>query len=130
MMTQIRDNKSSSITQTRRLRRNGDLYFKSGKDACISSKLWDIGQQVLQISPEKSLTRSFKRKATLRGPSLKLFLEIFHLWEIDVDQPKNTSKDPLHVPNGPMTRSKTKALKRHWMHWFWMFQPSQNWKVH
>jgi hypothetical protein len=29
----------------------------------------------------------------------------------DVDQPRNTSKDPLHVPNGPMTRSKTKALK-------------------
>jgi len=28
-----------------------------------------------------------------------------------VDQPRNTSKDPLHVPNGPMTRSKTKALK-------------------
>jgi len=20
--------------------------------------------------------------------------------------------------------------QRHWMHWFWMFQPSQNWKVH
>lgn len=20
--------------------------------------------------------------------------------------------------------------KRHWMHWFWMFQSSQNWKVH
>jgi hypothetical protein len=29
----------------------------------------------------------------------------------DVNQPRNTSKDPLHVPNGPMTRSKTKALK-------------------
>jgi len=29
----------------------------------------------------------------------------------DVDQPRNTSKDPLHVPNGPMTRSKTKGLK-------------------
>ena len=29
----------------------------------------------------------------------------------DVDQPRNTSKDPLHVPNGPMTWSKTKALK-------------------
>jgi len=28
-----------------------------------------------------------------------------------VNQPRNTSKDPLHVPNGPMTRSKTKALK-------------------
>jgi hypothetical protein len=27
-----------------------------------------------------------------------------------VDQPRNTSKDPLHVPRGPMTRSKTKAL--------------------
>jgi hypothetical protein len=27
-----------------------------------------------------------------------------------VDQPRSTSKDPLHVPNGPMT-SKTKALK-------------------
>jgi hypothetical protein len=30
--------------------------------------------------------------------------------DFDVDQPRNTSKDPLHVPNGPMTRSKTKAL--------------------
>jgi hypothetical protein len=29
----------------------------------------------------------------------------------DVDQLRNTSKDPLHVSNGPMTRSKTKALK-------------------
>jgi hypothetical protein len=29
----------------------------------------------------------------------------------EVDQPKNISKDPLHVPNVPMTRSKTKALK-------------------
>jgi hypothetical protein len=29
----------------------------------------------------------------------------------DVDQPRNTSKEPLHVPNGPITRSKTKALK-------------------
>jgi len=29
----------------------------------------------------------------------------------DVDQPRNTSKDPLHVPNGPMTQSQTKALK-------------------
>ena len=28
-----------------------------------------------------------------------------------MDQPRNTSKDPLHVPNGPMTRSKIKALK-------------------
>jgi hypothetical protein len=39
----------------------------------------------------------------------------------NVDQPRNTSKDPLHVPNGPR--------QRHWMHWFWMFQLSQNWKV-
>jgi len=29
----------------------------------------------------------------------------------EVDQPKNIRKDPLHVPNGSMTRSKTKALK-------------------
>jgi hypothetical protein len=28
----------------------------------------------------------------------------------DVDQPTNTSKDPLHVSNGLMTRSKTKAF--------------------
>jgi hypothetical protein len=28
----------------------------------------------------------------------------------DVDQLRNTSKDSLHVPNGPMTRSKTKTL--------------------
>jgi hypothetical protein len=29
----------------------------------------------------------------------------------DMDQPRNTSKDPLHISNGVMTRSKTKALK-------------------
>ena len=34
-----------------------------------------------------------------------------HVYD-DVDQPRNTSKDPLHVPNGPMTQSKTKALKK------------------
>ena len=28
-----------------------------------------------------------------------------------MNQPRNISKDPLHVPNGPMTRSKTKTLK-------------------
>jgi hypothetical protein len=28
-----------------------------------------------------------------------------------VNKPSNTSKDPLHVSNGPMTWSKTKALK-------------------
>jgi hypothetical protein len=28
-----------------------------------------------------------------------------------VDQPINISKDPLHVPNGPITRSKSKTLK-------------------
>jgi len=28
-----------------------------------------------------------------------------------VDQPTNTSKDPLHVPNELMNRSKTKTLK-------------------
>jgi hypothetical protein len=34
-----------------------------------------------------------------------------HVYDDDVDQPRNTSKDPFHVPNGPMTRSKTKAFK-------------------
>jgi hypothetical protein len=29
-----------------------------------------------------------------------------------MDQPRNISKDPLHVPNGPMTRSKTKVFKK------------------
>ena len=29
----------------------------------------------------------------------------------DVDQPKNTSIDLFHVPNGPITQSKTKTLK-------------------
>ena len=28
-----------------------------------------------------------------------------------MDQPINISKDPLHVPNGPITRSKSKTLK-------------------
>jgi len=27
-----------------------------------------------------------------------------------MDQPRNTNKNPLHVPNGPMTRSKRKVL--------------------
>ena len=30
---------------------------------------------------------------------------------VDANQPRNTSKDPLQVPNGPMTRSNTKTLK-------------------
>jgi hypothetical protein len=30
----------------------------------------------------------------------------------NMDQPRNISKDPLHVPNGPMTRSKTKVFKK------------------
>jgi hypothetical protein len=81
-ITQIRDIKSSSIKQTRRLRRNGGLYFKSGKNTCISFKLWDIGQRVLQTPQETSLMRSIKWKATLKWPSLKSLLEIFHLWEI------------------------------------------------
>jgi len=81
-ITQIRDIKSSSIKQTRRLRRNGGLYFKSGKNACISFKLWDIGQRVLQTPQETSLMRSIKWKATLKWPSLKSLLENFHLWEI------------------------------------------------
>jgi hypothetical protein len=29
----------------------------------------------------------------------------------DMDQLRNTNKDPLHVPNGPITQSKSKALK-------------------
>ena len=32
-------------------------------------------------------------------------------YNADVDQPKNTSKDPLHVSNGSITQSKTKTLK-------------------
>ena len=28
-----------------------------------------------------------------------------------MDHPRNTSKDPLHVSNGPITWSKTKTLK-------------------
>jgi hypothetical protein len=34
----------------------------------------------------------------------------FHLNETNVDQPTNTSKDPLHVPDGPMTQSKKEEL--------------------
>ena len=48
-----------------------------------------------------SLTTEIEK--TKRGLSLEK--------RCDVNQPRNTSKDPLHVPNGPMTRSKTKALK-------------------
>jgi hypothetical protein len=49
-------------------------------------------------------------KGTLFKISIQ-FLTTQHIKYItDVDQPKNTSKDPLHVPNGPMTRSKIKAL--------------------
>jgi len=39
-------------------------------------------------------------------------LNIFDERGDDVDQPINTNKDPLHVLNGPMTWSKTKALKK------------------
>jgi len=30
---------------------------------------------------------------------------------VDVDQPMNINKDPLHVSNGPITRFNIKALK-------------------
>jgi hypothetical protein len=43
----------------------GGLYFKSGKDACISFKLWNIGQWVLQILLEKILTESIKWMANI-----------------------------------------------------------------
>jgi len=59
----------------------GGLYFKSGKDACISFKLWDIGQWVLQILVEKILTESIKRKANLKWRTLKLLLKNFYFWE-------------------------------------------------
>jgi hypothetical protein len=44
--------------------------------------------------------------------SFDLWLNIFDERGDDVDQPINTSKDPLHVLNGPMTWSKIKALKK------------------
>jgi len=59
----------------------GGLYFKSSKDACISFKLWDIGQWVLQILLEKILTESIKRKANLKWRTLKFLLKNFHFWE-------------------------------------------------
>jgi len=59
----------------------GGLYFKSGKDAYISFKLWNIGQWVLQILSEKILTESVKRKANLKWWTLKLLLKHFHFWE-------------------------------------------------
>jgi len=63
-----------------------------------------MGQRVLQTSQEKSLTRSIKWKATLKGPSLKLLLEIFHLWEILtwVGRPRELGrkKKSVFLPSG------------------------------
>jgi len=80
-MTQIRGSKSSSVKQQEDKEEMGGLYFKSGKDACISSKLWEIRQWVLQISLEKIPTESIKWKANLKWPGLKLLLKNFHFWE-------------------------------------------------
>ena len=44
------------------------------------------------------------------GAGFRVWGSVF--WRFgDAGQPRNTSKDPLHVSNGPMTRSRTKALK-------------------
>jgi hypothetical protein len=70
----------------------GGLYFKSGKDACISFKLWNIGQWVLQILSEKILTESIKRKANLKWWTLKLLLKNFHFWEFF-----NLGRPPMRI---------------------------------
>jgi len=70
----------------------GGLYFKSGKDACISFKLWNIGQWVLQILSEKILTESIKRKANLKWWTLKLLLKNFHVWEFF-----NLGRPPMRI---------------------------------
>jgi len=70
----------------------GGLYFKSGKDVCISFKLWDIGQWVLQILLEKILIESIKRKANLKWRTLKLLLKNFHFWEFF-----NLSRPPMKI---------------------------------
>ena len=70
----------------------GGLYFKSGKDACISFKLWDIGQWVLQILLEKILTESIKREANLKWRTLKLLLKNFHFWEFF-----NLGRPPMRI---------------------------------
>jgi len=70
----------------------GGLYFKSGKDACILFKLWNIGQWVLQILSEKILTESIKRKANLKWWTLKLLLKNFHFWEFF-----NLGRPPMRI---------------------------------
>ena len=45
------------------------------------------------------------------GQGFDLRLNPFKKRGDDVDQPTNTTKNPLQVPNRPTTQSKTKALK-------------------
>jgi len=54
---------------------------------------------------------NYREKFHLENQNMIKMILNFSLWINDVDQPRNTSKNPLHVPNSPMTRSKIKALK-------------------
>jgi len=91
--TQIRGSKSSSVKQQEDKEEMGGLYFKIGKDACIPSKLWDIGLWVLQISVEKIPTESIKWKANLKWPKIEIAVEIFFIfWEIF-----NLGRPPMRI---------------------------------
>jgi len=91
--TQIRGSKSSSVKQQEDKKEMGGLYFKIGKDACISCKLWDIGLWVLQISVEKIPTESIKWKANLKWPKIEIAVENFFIfWEIF-----NLGRPPMRI---------------------------------
>ena len=102
-----------------------------------NSKLQPRGDgpfQVLEIINDNAykidLPGEYNVSATFNVADLTLFDTDFdsrsnHFEERgdDVDQPRNTSKDPVHFSNGPMTRSKTKTLKD-------ALNPTTTWKQH
>jgi len=66
-------------SSNKKIEKKGDLYFKSSKGVCISSRLWNIKECVLQISQEKSLMRSIKRKGYSKWQKIENALKSFSL---------------------------------------------------
>jgi len=94
-------------TKVERQLRKGHVRpaFNSGSSSFWKPNLQREGTvQPRSFVPSK--TKTIKAKVDVPTSDVTFFK-----CQGDVDQSRKTSKDPLHIPNGPMTRSKTKGIE-------------------
>jgi hypothetical protein len=69
-------------------RRGGDLYFKSGKDACMSSNLQALHTYfyLLQGNPKKKKTKEKKREKKERKKIIELIIKENHCCDLGTER--------------------------------------------